>query len=327
MTLDLLLLAVGLALLMLGGETVVRGATGLARNMGVSPLVVGLTVVAFGTSAPELAVNVIAVSQGNGAIAFGNVIGSNMANIGLIVGCTAMIRPIVLTSGVIAYEIPMMLAATVVAVAMGFDQLRGAEQSVYDPIEGLVLLIFFLLFLRYTVGNFVRQRASNGNGALPVLAREPGGGVWKHALLTLFGLVLLIGGAKVSVDAAVDVARAFGVPEEVIGLTVLAVGTSLPELVASLVATLRGHVGLAIGNVVGSNIFNLLLVLGVATLVDSVPVPPGGQLDLLVMALLSLLFFAVWKTRNRRIIRTDAVVLLLLYFGYLTWRSSQALGG
>ena len=328
MTPDILLLAVGLALLMLGGETVVRGATGLARDVGVSPLVIGLTVVAFGTSAPEMAVNVIAVSQGAGAISFGNIMGSNMANIGLIVGCTALIRPIRIKGVVVTRELPMMLLATTAAIFMGFDVfLRGAQEDVYDAGDGLLLLMFFLVFLYYTVGDFLRQRAGNGGNGLPVLAGEPGGSIWRHALLTVIGLAALIGGADVTVKAAVNVARAIGVPEEVIGLTVLAVGTSLPELVASLVATLRGHAGLAIGNVVGSNIFNLLLVLGVTSLVGRVPVPPSGHRDLAVVFLFSLILLLVSRTGNRRIIRTEAVVLLLLYFGYLTLRTSQALGG
>jgi cation:H+ antiporter len=290
--------------------------------------VIGLTVVAFGTSAPEMAVNVIAVSQGAGAISFGNIMGSNMANIGLIVGCTALIRPITIRGVVVTRELPMMLLATAAAFVMSADVfLRGAVVDAYDPGDGLLLLMFFLVFLYYTVGDFVRRRASNGDGALPDLVSEPVGSVWKHALLTIFGLAALIGGADVTVDAAVEVARAFAVPEEVIGLTVLAVGTSLPELVASLVATMRGHAGLAIGNVVGSNIFNLLLVLGVTSLVGRVPVPPGGHLDLTVVALFSLILLLVSMTGKRRIIRTEAVMLLLLYFAYLTWRSSQALSG
>jgi cation:H+ antiporter len=328
MTLDLLLLAVGLAFLMLGGEAVVRGATGLARDFGVSPLVVGLTVVAFGTSAPEMAVNVIAVSQGAGAISFGNIMGSNMANIGLIVGCTALIRPIEIKGVVVTRELPMMLLATAAAIAMGSDVfLRGRQEDVYDAEDGLLLLMFFLVFLYYTVGDFLQHRAGNGVNGLPVLAGEPAGTIGRHALLTIIGLAALIGGADVTVKAAVNVARTFGVPEEVIGLTVLAVGTSLPELMASLMATLRGHAGLAIGNVVGSNIFNLLLVLGVTSLVGRVPVPPGGHRDLAVVLLLSVILLLVSMTGDRRIIRTEAVVLLLLYLGYLTLRSSQALGG
>ncbi|MDH3518887.1 MAG: hypothetical protein OEM49_00395, partial [Myxococcales bacterium] len=156
MAVDLLLLVVGLALLMLGGEAVVRGATGLARALGVSPLVIGLTVVAFGTSAPEMAVNIMAVLQGRSAISFGNIFGSNLANIGLIVGCTALIRPIQITGVVIAREIPMMLLATTAAVIMGFDTLLGDPPDTYDRGDGLLLLMLFLVFLYYTVGDFVK---------------------------------------------------------------------------------------------------------------------------------------------------------------------------
>jgi cation:H+ antiporter len=335
MALDILLLAVGLLLLMVGGEAVVRGATGLARALGVSPLVIGLTVVAFGTSAPEMAVNVIAAWQGRGAISFGNIIGSNMANIGLIVGCTAFVRPIVITGVVIAREIPMMLLATAAAIIMGLDSVLWrtgtgpVPENFYDRADGLLLLLLFLVFLYYTVGDFVKQRSRNGepsesenDKALEVVGAGPQAqGVAKNLLITVFGLVALIGGARVTVDAAVYVARIFAVPEEVIGLTVLAVGTSLPELVASVVATVRGQAELAIGNVVGSNIFNLLLVLGVTTLVGPVPVPPHGELDLAVVALFSLILFLVSMTNDRKILRTEATVLLVLYFGYLGSRS------
>jgi cation:H+ antiporter len=335
MALDILLLAIGLFCLMVGGEGVVRGATGLARALGVSPLVIGLTVVAFGTSAPEMAVNVIAAWQDRGAIAFGNIIGSNMANIGLIVGCTAFVRPIVITGVVIAREIPMMLLATAAAIIMALDCLLAgggtvpAPENAYGRADGLLLLLLFLVFLYYTVGDFVKQRARNGERAEreshkaldAVGAGQRPQGVAKNLLITAFGLAALIGGARVTVDAAVDVARIFGVPEEVIGLTVLAVGTSLPELVASVTATVRGHAELAIGNVVGSNIFNLLLVLGVTTLIGSVPVPLHGEFDLAVVALFSLILFLVSMTNNRRILRTEATLLLALYFSYLGWRS------
>jgi cation:H+ antiporter len=325
MTVDLLLLAVGLALLMLGGETVVRGATGLARDIGVSPLVIGLTVVAFGTSAPEMAVNVIAVSHGRGAISFGNIMGSNMANIGLIVGCTAILRPIMITGVVIAREIPMMLLATTAAIIMGFDTVLGVGPDYYDRADGLLLLMLFLVFLYYTVGDFVRQRAeSDANGMLDdTLTRAASSGVPRSLAVTGLGLLALIGGADITVDAAVNMARALGVSDVVIGLTVLAVGTSLPELVASVVATMRGHAELAIGNVVGSNIFNLLLVLGVTSVVRPVPVPAGGPLDLLVVALLSLILFLVSMTNNRQIIRTEASFLLALYLSYIIWRAHQ----
>jgi len=335
MAMEILLLVVGLAVLMVGGETVVRGATGLARALGVSPLVIGLTVVAFGTSAPEMAVNVIAAWRDSSAISFGNIIGSNMANIGLIVGCTAFVRPIHITGVVIAREIQMMLLATTAVVIMGLDSVLGDRHSkdVYDHGDGLLLLLLFLVFLYYTVGDFVKQRSRNGRRSGDIQKKEidagdaggEAGGAGKNLAITVFGLVALVGGASVTVGAAVDVARTFGVPEEIIGLTVLAVGTSLPELVASVVATVRGYTGLAIGNIVGSNIFNLLLVLGVTSLVAHIEVPPGGWWDLAMVSLFSLILLLVSITDNRKIIRTESCVLLILYFGYLYARSAQLL--
>jgi len=335
MAMEILLLVVGLAVLMVGGGTVVRGATGLARALGVSPLVIGLTVVAFGTSAPEMAVNVIAAWRDSSAISFGNIIGSNMANIGLIVGCTAFVRPIQITGVVIAREIPMMLLATTAVVIMGLDSVLGDRHSkdVYDHGDGLLLLLLFLVFLYYTVGDFVKQRSRNGRRSGDIQKKEidagdaggEAGGAGKNLAITVFGLVALVGGASVTVGAAVDVARTFGVPEEIIGLTVLAVGTSLPELVASVVATVRGYTGLAIGNIVGSNIFNLLLVLGVTSLVAHIEVPPGGWWDLAMVSLFSLILLLVSITDNRKIIRTESCVLLILYFGYLYARSAQLL--
>ena len=325
---DLVWLVVGILLLTTGGETVVRGATALARRLGVSTLVIGLTVVAFGTSAPELAVNVIAAIQDQGAISFGNIFGSNMANIGLIVGLTAILRPIVIKDVVIRRELPMMLLATAGALAMGFDAALSAGGALppfpdfYTRSDGILLLMFFLVFLYYTVGDFVRQR-SNGTSDPQdnEEAEKTDGSLWRGLGLTALGLALLVGGAEITVDAAVNLARALGVSEELIGLTLIAVGTSLPELVASVAATVRGHAELAIGNVVGSNVFNLLLVLGVTSIVRPVPVPPGGHTDLLVVAGLSLVLFAVSVSYRREIVRTEACLLLAVYLGYLSWRS------
>lgn len=328
MAVDLLLLAVGLALLMGGGEFVVRGATGLARALGVSPLVIGLTVVAFGTSAPEMAVNVIAAWEGRAGISFGNIMGSNMANIGVIVGTTAIVRPIFITGLVIEREIPMMLLATAAAIVMALDVVLGVGPDYYDRGDGLILMMFFLVFLYYTVGEFVRQRSNNSDQGHEAgdAELEIASGVPRNLLVTGVGLAALVGGAHVTVDSAVRLALALGVPEVIIGLTVLAIGTSLPELVASVVATMRGHAELAIGNVVGSNIFNLLLVCGVTALVRPIEVPPGGHLDLFVVGVLSMILFLVSLSNNRRIIRAEACILLVIYLGYIGWRSTQALG-
>jgi cation:H+ antiporter len=329
MAMDLVWLIAGLTLLMVGGEGVVRGATGMARALGVSPLVIGLTVVAFGTSAPELAVNMIAAWQGRPAISFGNIVGSNMANIGVIVGITAVLRPIPVQGVVIQREIPMMLLATTAVVIMGFDRVLGVGADTYDRADGLLLLMLFLVFLYYTVGDFVRQRARRSADRAAAAAFESETtpeSLASSSLMTTLGLVGLVWGAGLTVDSAASLARHFGVPEVIVGLTVLAVGTSLPELVASMMATLRGHAELAIGNVVGSNIFNLLLVFGLTSLVSPVEVPPGGHLDLAVMALLSLMLFGVSVTRSGQIIRGESILLLVTYLGYLTWRSFQAMG-
>jgi cation:H+ antiporter len=203
----------------------------------------------------------------------------------------------------------------------------GVGANYYDRADGLLLLMLFLVFLYYTVGDFVKQRAEGeANNVIDDTLSRTSSGVPRSLGITLIGLVALVAGANVTVDAAVELARAFGVPEVVIGLTVLAIGTSLPELVASVVATMRGHMELAIGNVVGSNIFNLLLVMGVTSVVRPIPIPLGGHLDLLVVALLSLILFLVSMTNDRRIIRTEASGLLVIYVVYIVWRSLQAIG-
>jgi len=322
MLLEIALLFVGLTFLMVGGEAVVRGATGMARALGVSPLVIGLTVVAFGTSAPELAVNAIAAWSGRSGIAFGNIMGSNMANIGAIVAATALLRPIRVTGVVIVRELPMMLLATSVAVVMAFDALLSGGPDRYSRGDGVVLLMLFLVFLYYTVGDFVKQRTNHLAEPHDLGAPQPVNRTGFYAALTVIGLAGLLGGAQITVGAATNVARAFGVSEVVIGLTVLAFGTSLPELVASIMATLRGHAELAIGNVVGSNIFNLLLVCGVTSLINPIEVPKGGHLDLMMVALLSLVLFGISITRQRRIIRGEAFVLLASYVAYIVWRSA-----
>jgi cation:H+ antiporter len=321
MTGDFLWLSFGLALLMLGGESVVRGATSLARTLGVSPLVIGLTIVAFGTSAPEIAVNLIAAFEGRGEISFGNIIGSNMANIGLIVGCCALVRPIVIHDVVVARELPMMLLATIAAVAMAFDDFLELGPDRYSRSDGLILLLLFGVFLFYTVGDFVRQRGDDNNHRSEEMGLAVEGSMATHLAVTGVGFAALVWGADVTIDAAVNVARALGVSDAIIGLTILAIGTSLPELVASMVATMRGHTELAIGNVVGSNIFNLLLVMGLTSTVSSVPVPSGGHLDLIVVSVLSVLLFLVSNTADRKIIRGEALLLLVGYFMYMSWRT------
>ena len=316
MGLDLLLLVAGLALLIGGGEALVRGASALAFHFGVSPLVVGLTVVAFGTSAPELAVNLVAALNGSGELSFGNIVGSNIANIGLVVGVTALLRPVSIPLPIITREIPMMTLAAVAAIALAFDGLLSGESERFDRGDGLVLLLFFSVFLYYTIMDALRQRHALDPEDQPRATR-----LGSATLLTLVGFGGLIGGGRVTVDAATELALAFGLSEAVIGMTIVAIGTSLPELVTSIIGVVRGQSDLAIGNVVGSNIFNLLFVLGVTSSIADIPVPAGGHVDLVIVALLSAALLPLSFNPGRAVPRIGGFSLLLVYAGYMAWRS------
>jgi len=316
---DLLLLLIGMALLLGGGDALVRGSVALARRLGISPLVVGLTVVSFGTSAPELAVNLTAAWRGSGEISFGNVIGSNLANIGLIVGLTALLRPFAVQTVVVQRELPMMLLVTAIVFVFALDPVLAGDVSArYERGDGMVLLLLMGVFVYYTARDVFRQREST-RAKVRMAARS-----WSVPVslaLVTAGLVALVIGARFTVQGAVGIARAAGVSEAVIGLTVIAIGTSLPELAASLVAVWRGQVEMAIGNVIGSNIFNLLLVLGATATLRPIPVPAGGLADLTVLSLLSVMLWVVCATHQQRVIRAEGAWLLAVYLGYLSGRA------
>jgi cation:H+ antiporter len=324
---DFLTLIIGLALLLGGGEAVVRGASALAREVGISPLAIGLTIVAFGTSAPELAVNVTAAIADKPSLSFGNIVGSNLANIGLVVGTCGLIRALPIHSVVVAREIPMMLLATVAILVMAADRLVDGDAPYLDRGDGILMLLFFAVFLYYIVGELLRQRAEHPEqedllaSALPGVSS--GVAATRNGLVLLAGFGALLYGADLTVGGATELARRFGVPELVIGMGVVAIGTSLPELAAGLMATLRGHMALAIGNVVGSNIFNLLLVLPVTVCIRPMEIPAGGMTDLAFAVVLSIVLLVVSLTNHRRILRAEAGLLFASYVGYLAWRTSQ----
>lgn len=324
MTLDLISLAAGLLLLVAGGRGLVSGAGGLARDLGVSPLVIGLTVVAFGTSAPELAVNSIAAMRGNGEVAFGNLVGSNLANIGLVVGTAAIFRPLAIQSIVITREIPMMLLASVVALVLGMDGIRDETTLRYDRSDALVLFLFFAVFLYYTMGDTLRSRPQD-----PFVDQLEKRRIHRfrplgtQLALILAGLIGLTAGGHWTVEGAIGIAEAFEIPKSIIGLTVIAIGTSLPELSTSIIAARRGETDLAVGNVVGSNIFNLLFVLGVTSAIHPVPVPAGGLLDLsAAVAMAGLLWIVCSAYGGRRVTHAEGWLLVASYVGYVFARAS-----
>jgi cation:H+ antiporter len=328
MVMSLVLMLIGLALLVAGAEALVRAATALARRVGISPIVVGLTVVAFGTSMPELSVNVSAALGGSTGISFGNVVGSNISNIGLILAASVLIRPLEVHASVVNREIPMLLLGTAAAIAMAFDRrLDGAAVDVFGRADGLVLLLLFGVFLYYTIMGALRQRSAGDVYVAELheeVAAQPAQALWVSVLLIVGGLVGVVLGGKWTADNGILLARQAGMPDAIVGLTFVAVGTGLPELVTSVVAAKRGHSDLAVGNVVGSNIYNLLFVQGTTAVIRPVDVPDGGHADLLVMALLTLALLPLSTYRTRRIGRPSGFILLAAYIAYVAWRAATS---
>lgn len=303
-------LLLGGLLLYFGAEWLVRGAAGLARAFSVPALVVGLTVVAYGTSAPELVVSSVASLGGKGEIALGNVIGSNIANLGLILGITAVISPPRIAGSLIRREVPVMLAASLLLPLL--------------LVDGQVSRLEAALFLAAAIGftAWTLRAAKRGDAAAVAQEAEAEIPSGRHAklklgLLTMLGLALIVAGGEVFVRGASGVALELGMSERIVGLTIVAIGTSLPELATSLVAAYRGHSSLAVGNVVGSNIFNLLLILGVAGTVR----PISGALatfGLDIAVMLGLTLLGVYSLRGARLMkRAEGTVLVAGYVGFL----------
>ncbi len=316
MALSVIYLILGLILLIKGADLLVAGAVSIARHLQVSDLVIGLTVVAFGTSTPELFVNLLASFKGTTGIAVGNIIGSNIANVLLILGVCALIHPLSVTKGMVWKGIPFSLLAVIVLGIMTNDSLLdGSGTAVISRSDGLVLLSFFTIFLYYSFS---------------VATEVPGLGTHTPAkqhrlpialLLTATGLAGLALGGKWIVDGAAAIALQLGMSEVVVGLTIVAIGTSLPELATSAVAVRKGNVEIAVGNVVGSNIFNIFLVLGISATVKPLPFPIGGNFDIIVVTFASLLLFLFMFTGLRRFLdRWEGAIFVLIYTAYITFR-------
>lgn len=325
MMLNLLITTAGIVILLIGGELLVKGASSLARSLGVPPLAVGLTVVAFGTSAPELAVSVNAAISGAAPIAFGNIFGSNMANVGLILGVSALMRPLPIDYIIVRRELPMMLLSLAAAGVMSADMFLGGTPNLFDRTDGILLLLFFFIFLYYTAGDLIRERKDT-DAAPSSLARlgaasNASAPPWRDMTLAAVGMLGLVGGAHLTISGGVAIAHAAGISEVVIGLTLVSVGTSLPEFVACLTAVRHGESEIAVGGIVGSNIFNTLLVCGATSAIRPLPIPEFGHLDLAATSVLSLMLLFTARTHNRRIIRYEGATLLVFYLAYMSWRS------
>ena len=310
---DLLWLIIGLALILIGANALTDGAASVAKRFHISPLVIGLTIVAFGTSAPELTVSVVSALKDSAGLAIGNVIGSNIFNCLMIVGCTAAIVPIQISKGTLSKEIPLCLLAAIVLFICASDQwINGLSADSISRGEGLLLLCFFAIFMGYTFAI-----AHNGQAEDASIPTFP---LWRSTLYIIGGLVGLIYGGQCFVDGASGIARSLGVSESVIGLTLVAGGTSLPELATSVVAALKKNPEMAVGNVIGSNLFNVFFVLGCSASITAMPVQGISSLDLgmHILACLLLFIFGLFF-QKRTITRIEGIALVACYIGYTTY--------
>lgn len=316
------LLIVGLVLILGGANYLTDGAAAIARKFGLSDLIVGLTIVAFGTSAPELTISVMSAVDGNTGMAIGNVVGSNIFNTLLIIGAVALARPIHIGKGIMVNEIPLVILASVALLAMGCSPWLDGNPSEISRVNGILLLLFFVIFMRYV---FAQAGESKHEQPGKPADSKPQPKMWLSAIMVVGGLAALIYGGDLFVDKASAIARSWGVSDAIIGLTIVAAGTSLPELATSLVAAVKGNSGIAVGNVIGSNIFNIFLVLGCAATVR--PLPFGGisMLDLGVLTGSALLFwFFGWFFKTRTITRIEGAIMVLCYILYITFLVMQA---
>lgn len=312
--LDILFLLGGMALILLGANGLTDGSSSVAKRFGISDLVIGLTIVAFGTSAPELMVSLVSSIKGSAQLAIGNVVGSNIFNILMIVGLTAVVMPIKVQKNTITNEIPLVLLSSLALVACASDiVLDSGVGNVIGRGDGILLLLFFAIFMRYTFS----IAKSSGEESGEQIKLMP---IWKSLLFIVLGLAGLIVGGQLFVDGASGIARSLGVSESVIGLTLVAGGTSLPELATSVVAAVKKKPGIAIGNVIGSNLFNIFLVLGASATVSPLPLGNIGISDMLMLVVSSVLFWAAgWFFKDKTITRIEGAIMVALYVGYIWW--------
>ncbi len=316
---NIVLLIGGLLLILVGANALTDGAASIAKRFHISSLVIGLTIVAFGTSAPELTVSVVSALKGSADMAIGNVVGSNIFNTLMIVGCTAAIVPISVTKGTLSKEIPLCILASVVLFICANDVLiNKAATNTISSSDGMLLLCFFLIFLGYTFA-IAHNGSSEGESEIKDMP------VWKSVLFIAGGLAGLVYGGQFFVSGASEIARSLGVSESIIGLTLVAGGTSLPELATSVVAALKKNPEMAIGNVIGSNLFNIFFVLGCSATISPLNIQGITNLDLgVLIGSCVLLYIFGWFFKKRTITRIEGIVMIACYIGYTAYLISIA---
>lgn len=309
MLLNFIFLLAGLIILIYGANFLVDGGSALARRLKISNMVIGLTVVAFGTSTPEFVVNIVSSVEGSSALALGNILGSNIFNILAILGVTALIIPLGVKRTTTRVEIPLTVFAAVLILIL----VNGEPAGIITRVEGICLLCFFVMFLLYTF-TLAKYGATEGVEEIEIRNYSTA----KAILFILLGLAGLIGGGRLLVTGAISIAQSLGISERIIGLTVVSIGTSLPELATSIIAARKKNADMAIGNVVGSNIFNTFLILGTSATITPIQAPTGSMTDLIVNLMASgLLFLFIFTGKGRKISRWEGGLLVLLYLIYL----------
>lgn len=309
---SIVLLVVGFVLLIKGADFFVEGASSLAARMNIPPIVIGLTIVAFGTSTPELIVSILASISGSSDIALGNVVGSNIVNILLILGIAGIIYPLHTQKNTVWKEIPFSLLAAVLLMIAANDFIIDGSENVLSRVEGLVMLLFFVIFLVYILG--IAKSDKSSAGEIKQLTKA------KTNIYLIIGLIAVVAGGKLVVDNAIIIARALSLSEKLIGLTIVAIGTSLPELVTSAVAARKKMSDIAIGNIVGSNIFNIFFILGTSLIINPIRFESALNFDLMVLLAASLaLFITMFTGKSRVLDRWEAVVMLITYIAYVVF--------
>jgi cation:H+ antiporter len=319
--LDFLILVIGFCLLLKGADYFVDGASSISLKLKISPLIVGLTIVAFGTSAPELVVNSFASWQGANNLAFGNIVGSNIANIALVIGLSALFVTLTIRSVIVTREIPFMILSILVLIVLVFDErLTGVSQNILSRSDGIILILFFSIFIYYLFSGALKDRAEGilvrwemHRDRINLAAKLSSA---KTTLYFLGGLGMIIVGSKLVVDSATELSQILGVGQGFIGLTVVALGTSLPELATSFVAAVKKEADIAVGNMVGSNIFNVFFVLGVTAIISPITFDTALAQEMVLMLFVFVLFF-IFALNGNRINRYEGATLLVMYLFFL----------
>ena len=315
MIFDILFIILGVFCVLKGADWLTEGASAIARRMNVPEMIIGLTIVAAGTSAPELFVSLVSALKGTSDMAVGNVVGSNIMNTMLIVGCAAMVAPMSISKSTVKKDIPFAIGASVLMLVLGLN-------GDFSRLDGILLLLGFAAFMTFTLLPVIRPKSPEPilpiNPINPTLSASDTKPLWHHALAILFGLVGLVVGSNLFVDSASSVAYSLGISEGVVGLTVVAGGTSLPELATSVVAARKGQSAIAIGNVIGSNVFNILLILGLTATISPLQIEGITTIDMAVMLLSVALVWLFSRTRYT-VERWEGAALVLGYLVYLGW--------